>query len=428
MSPLPRCFLFALCWPAAVLAVVEIGHNTVTIDGSLRGTTVATQNYDQPLVWGRGNASDGQSDLALRLVISGQPSRLLKWNVHVVQRMTLNTTENATVGSSTLLGTSGTRIPYRAVDTRWKWGAADDVNAWAYLDRANIELTLRRADLAIGRQAITFGKAYFWNPLDVFLAFGSTQFDRDYKAGVDALRVDAPLGDLSGLTIVGVPVRVEEKGSQMEEQSFWYRSALLARLYGNRRAWDLALQGGKILGGYQLGGAVAGELGTVEVRGEGAWFASQDANAAAGLSPTLLIEDHFSIVAGVGRSFVGGDLQLQTEYFYNGAARGPRGDRLALVLAGRLQHLNRHLLGIVGTYRLHPLLSGSLAALWGASDGSWLVQPGLSYSAADEVELIAGAAIARGRRPRGKDLRAFRLRSEFGSYPNYYYLETKLYF
>ena len=166
----------------------------------------------------------------------------------------------------------------------------------------------------------------------------------------------------------------------------------------------------------------------MEIRGEGAWFASQDADAAAGISPFPVIEDHFSIVAGIGQSFVGGDLQLQTEYFYNGAARGPRDDRLELVAAGRLQHLNRHLLGIVGTYRLHPLLSGSLAALWGASDGSWLVQPGLSYSAADEVELIAGAAIAGGQRPRGKHLQEFRFRSEFGTYPTYYYLETKLYF
>ena len=40
----------------------------------------------------------------------------------------------------------------------------------------------------------------------MFLAFGSTQFDRDYKAGVDALRVDAPLGDFSGVTVVGTPM------------------------------------------------------------------------------------------------------------------------------------------------------------------------------------------------------------------------------
>ncbi len=423
-----RCFLLALFWPATAVALVELGQGALTLDGNLRATSIATQNYDQSFLWGDGDTADGQSDLAVRLVATGKPRATLKWNVHVVQRLTFNTAELPTTGSSTLLGRSGTQVPYRAIDTRWEWGKADDVNAWIYLDRANIELTLGHADVAFGRQAITFGKAYFWNPLDVFLAFGSTQFDRDYKAGVDALRVDAPIGDLSGLTIVGVPGRVEEQGPQTDEHSFWYRSALLARVYGNRRSWDLAVQGGKILGGYQLAGAVAGELGTVEVRGEGAWFVTQDASALSGLSTAAVVEDHLSIVAGFGRSFIGGELQLQAEYYYNGAARGPRLDRLALISAGRLQHLNRHLLGIVGSYRLHPLLSSSLAALWGASDGSWLLQPRLSYSVADEVELVAGSIVARGRRPRGSNVAELRFRSEFGTYPNFYYLETKLYF
>ena len=420
-------FLLALFWPAAAVALVELGQ-ALALDGNLRATSIATQNYDQSLLWGDANTADGQSDLALRLVASGKPRATLRWNVHVVQRLTFNTAELPTTGSSPLLGRSGTQVPYRTIDTRWEWGKADDVNAWLYLDRANIELTLGRADVAFGRQAITFGKAYFWNPLDVFLAFGSTQFDRDYKAGVDALRVDAPIGDLSGLTIVGVPGRVEEQGPQTDEQSFWYRSALLARVYGNRRAWDLAVQGGKILGGYQLGGALAGELGPVEMRGEGAWFVTQDASARSGLTTAPVVEDHFSIVAGVGRSFVGGDLQLQAEYFYNGAAQGLRRELFALISAGRLQHLNRHLLGIVGSYRLHPLLSSSLTALWGASDGSWLLQPGLFYSVADEVEMIAGAIVAGGRRPSGRSIETFGFRSEFGTYPNFYYLETKLHF
>ena len=421
-------FLLALFWPAAAVALVELGQGALTLDGNLRATSIATQNYDRSFLWGDGDTADGPSDLALRLVASGNPRATLKWNVHVVQRLTFNTAELPTTGSSTLLGRSGTQVPYRTIDTRWEWGKADDVNAWIYFDRANVELTLGGADVAFGRQAITFGKAYFWNPLDVFLAFGSTEFDRDYKAGVDALRVDAPIGDLSGLTIVGVPGRVEEQGSQTDEHRFWYRSALLARVYGNHRAWDLAVQGGKILGGYQLGGAVAGELETVEVRGEGAWFVTQDARARSGLSTAPVVEDHPSIVAGFGRSFIGGDLQLQAEYYYNGAARGPRVDRPALVAAGRLQHLNRHLLGIVGSYRLHPLLSSSLVALWGASDGSWLAQPGLAYSVADEVEMIAGAMVARGRRPGGSSIETFRFYSEFGTYPNSYYLETKLYF
>ncbi len=419
----------ALGWPAAAVAITELGDSWLTLDGNLRATTVATQNYDQDVVWGRDNGSDGQTDVALRLVATGRPRDLVRWEMHVVQRLTLITSPSAPAGSSTLFGASGSAIPYRTVDTRWEWGKGEDVNAWVYLDRANVKLGLAQADVIIGRQAITFGKVYFWNPLDVFLAFGATQFDRDYKAGVDALRVDVPVGDFSGATLIGVPGHVEaESPAHTADESLWYRSALMARVYSNLREWDVAAQGGKILGGHQIGGAVAGELGSVEVRGEAAWFAAQDEGLPTGVLPAPVIEDHLSAVAGTGCSLVGGDLQLQAEYYYNGAARGLRRERFALIAAGHLQHVNRHMVGSVATYQLHPLLFGSLAALWGLSDSSGLLQPGLVYSAADEVDVVAGAVVAWGLRPTGTTVDDFRFRSEFGTYPNFYYLETKVYF
>ena len=58
---------------------------------------------------------------------------------------------------------------------------------WAELYESK-EAAFRFAGLTIGRQAVSFGKAHFWNPLDVFLAFDPFQFDRDYKPGVDAQR------------------------------------------------------------------------------------------------------------------------------------------------------------------------------------------------------------------------------------------------
>ena len=174
----------------------------------------------------------------------------------------------------------------------------------------------------------------------------------------------------------------------------------MARAFGNARGWDAAAQGGKILGGYQLGGAVTGELGGLELRGEAAWFAAQDGTGAGG-SGGSEVGSHFSAVAGAGRGFAGGGLQLQAEYFYNGAARGDLKQRFVLVAEGRLRHAGRHLLGALASGRIHPLVSGSLAGLWGIGDGSWLAQPGLVWSAADEVEVVAGAVIARGRRPLG---------------------------
>ena len=416
----------AACFGAALSGLPAAGSAAADFDANLRTTSVAARNYHQPLLWGRENGADGRTDLALRLIASGRPGPRLRWEAHVVQNLALTTLASAAGDAVNLLGAGGAEDPYRLAGARWEWGDAGDVRASAHVDRAHLRIALERADITAGRQAITFGKAWFWNPLDIFLPFGSTQFDRDYKPGVDALRVDLPLGDFSGATLVAVPGRAQS-GAQPGGEDAWYRSALVARAYGNARGWDLAAQGGKILGGYQLGGAVTGELGDLQLRGEAAWFAAQDGTGA-GASGGSAVGDHLAAVAGVGRGFAVRDLQLQAEYFYNGAARGDLKERFVLVAEGRLRHVSRHLLGGLASGRIHPLVSGSLALLWGIGDGSWLAQPGLVWAAADEVEVVTGAVIARGRRPVGGTAEDLRFRSEFGTYPDFYYLETKLYF
>ena len=420
----------AACLGAALSALPAAGGPAdgllPALDANLRTTSVAAPNYGQPLLRGRDNGADFHTDLALRLIASGRPHPRLRWEAHAVQNLALTTFSSVEAGSANLLGAAGDEVPYRLAGARRDWGDGGGVRGSAHLDRAHLRIAFERADLTVGRQAITFGKAWFWNPLDVFLPFGSTQFDRDYKPGVDALRVDLPLGDLSGATLVGVPGRAPSGAAPAGGGDAWYRSALVARAFGNARGWDAAAQGGKILGGYQLGGAVTGELGGLELRGEAAWFAAQDGTGA-GVTGSE-IGSHLSAVAGAGRGFAARGLQLQAEYLYNGAARGDLRQRFALVAEGRLRHAGRHLLGALASGRIHPLVSGSLAGLWGIGDGSWLAQPGLVWSAADEVEVVGGAVIARGPRPLGETAEDLRFRSEFGTCPDFYYLETKLYF
>ena len=90
--------------------------------------------------------------------------------------------------------------------TDWLQRSSQAASLW--LDRPERpRCALPRADVTVGRQAITFGKAYFWNPLDEFLPFDARQIDRDYKAGVDAVRVDIPTSPFSGVNVVVAPGR-----------------------------------------------------------------------------------------------------------------------------------------------------------------------------------------------------------------------------
>jgi hypothetical protein len=423
-SPLLRVSaLAALLVTQPASALYEDDEGQLVVDGSYRNTTAVVDNYDSPLFQltappgGGPDRADGLSYSSLRLTAHGYPADWFSYELHAVQDVSLFTSA-AAVGGFAFSSPPDTR--YRLVSGGWSWAQGEDVEARLWIDRAWVRYQLPGFDLTLGRQAVTFGKAHFWSPLDVFLPFDSRQFDREYKRGVDAVRADVPLGDLSGVNVVATPGRVDQ--SRVYERS-WYGSALLGRAYTNVLDWDLALQGGKIYGGYQMGGALAGELGPIELRAEAAYFAALDESR-----EPLSLPNHWTGVFGLGRLF-DSSLNLQAEYLYNGA--GDDADLFAAlqrVMAGRAFQLSEHLVGALVSYDLLPILNGQLAAITSLSDGSGIIQPGLCYSIADESDVLAGALIAYGRRPGLTAALQPELRSEFGTYPNFYYVQYRFYF
>jgi hypothetical protein len=138
--------------------------------------------------------------------------------------------------------------------------------------------------------------------------------------------------------------------------------------------------------------------------------------------------DHLVAVVGAGKYF-DSSLNLQVEYLYNGA-----GDDANLLTAltrvetGRALQMSEHVIGALAAYDPFPLLTCALAGLVSASDGSVLVLPQLDYSVSDESTLTLGAMVAAGRRPVATSGPFPVLRSEFGTYPNFYFLQYRVYF
>ena len=403
-------------------ALWEDEEGALYLGGSFRTTAAVVRYYDSPLfgssATGQGNnRADGLSHSALRLSADGSPADWFSYELHGVQDASMATSSGASGGFGFSDATPSRYRLLRGSDT---WLREGDVDATFQLDRANLTYRLSLFDVTIGRQAITFGKAHFWNPLDVFLPFDSRQFDREYKRGVDALRADVPLGEMSGLTLVGAFGRRDD--ARIYDRT-WYGSALMGRAYTNLLDWDLAAQGGKIYGGYQAGGALTGVLGPIEVRAEAAYFFESDDR-----NEPVPVGDHATAVVGIGRLF-DSSLNLQAEYLYNGA--GDDDDLFIAfqrVLAGRALQMSEHVVGALVSYDLLPILNGSIAGIVSLSDGSGVIQPGLSYSVADESDVLAGALVAFGRRPRPTSLTNPGLRSEFGTYPDFYYVQYRFYF
>ena len=424
-------FLHILVCHTSSWAIVGDSEGAFGLDGSLRTIGAVTDNYDFEPFFEDNNTWFSQN--ILRLTAAGHPYDWLIYEVHGVQSLDLTSADEASSSTATFDLAPGTSR-YRALEAGWDWLAEGNTAAAFWFDRYNTKFTLSQADFTIGRQAITFGKAYFWNPLDVFLPFDPRQFDRDYKAGVDAARLDISLGDFSGVNLIGALGReIDSSGGFISDDrtldASWYGSSVLSRMFTNKWEWDWALQGGKIYGGYQLGGGTVGEIGPVEVRGEAAYYIVDGTRKLPASLGGDLVEDHLTAVVGLGHRF-DNSLNLEGEYLYNGA--GERGENLDIALArfasGNSLHMSRHLMGLMGSYEIYPILTGQLAWIFSFDDTSSQIQPGLSWSVSDEADLLAGASINIGEHPRGDSAIAPEIKSEFGTFPDVYYLELKVYF
>ncbi len=422
------CFFLGI--PSA-RSLVGDSDGAFGIDGSLRTIGALFLNYDFPAFFGD-ERTDGYLQALIRITGAGRPRDDLSYEVHLVQALTYFSSTGQGRGSGSI-NLAGDKLRYRALDEASAWWTDDDAQALLWLDRCNVKIALGAMDLTIGRQAVTFGKAHFWNPLDVYLPFDPNQFDRDYKPGVDALRADLPLGDFSGITLVGVLGReVDDAGSYVnEDRTFdasWYGSSILGRVFTNHGGWDLALQGGKIYGGYQVGGGLVGEIRGVEVRAEAVWFLAQDSPPFDPPSMGDLFEDHPAAVIGLGRRFEN-SLILEIEYLFNGGGESEDFNRAAVRLErGAIRHMGRHLAGLLASYELTPLVVGQLTALYALSDGSLSIQPSMTFSLSNNSELLAGAGLYFGRRPETLPTGMTHIRSEFGSYPHFFFAEFKVYF
>ena len=203
---------------------------------------------------------------------------------------------------------------------------------------------------------------------------------------------------------------------------------MLARLFTNVKEWDLAFQGGKIYGGYQLGGGLVGEIDVIAVRGEAAYFWADDSLPLPSPLEGDLIEDNFVGVLGLGHRFEN-TLSFEAEYLYNGA--GDDDDptsAFARFQSGATLHVGRHLAGLLVSYDLLPILVGQLAVIYSLSDSSFLLQPQLNLSLTDNADLLLGANINSGQRPEGDSIENIEIKSEFGTYPDLYFAEIKYYF
>ncbi len=289
---------------------------------------------------------------------------------------------------------------------------SDKTEARIVADWANVRFSWDMFDLTIGRQPINLATSYFFTPNDFFAPFSAQTYYRVYKSGVDAVRLETRLGDLTQLTVVGVLGYAPDPNAPSGWSDRFDRdqSSSIARLTTSRFGYELGLIGGRAYGYRVLGGSFSGELvKTVSLRVEGHYSFPKYDNEE--YVPEISVELEKKALA---------DLSLWATYFYHGSgADNPlKYDRIR---SG--QYLGRDYAALGVGYQSSPLLYWEILSMINLSDQSYLVTYNFTYSVSDETEFSGGMFI-----PAGKTYENPPAYSEFGVYPTSIYFEVRSYF
>jgi hypothetical protein len=304
--------------------------------------------------------------------------------------------------------------PFRVRPLVWRLTETPTA-VWRHeIDRANAHVRVRRADITIGRQAIGWGRGVLFTAVDLFAPFSPLEADREWRAGVDAVRTDVKLSERSSIDLVGA------FGSTLND------SAFAARVRGYAGNFDLEVVGGRRAQDLFAGTTTSAAVGDAELHAEVAVF-RVPADATDAVHPVWK-----AVIGGSYRIPIGSGLLAYTEYHYSGFGAARPEDIRALVstpsfverfIRGDLQILSRHAVGLTTSYEVSPEVAWSGQWLHNPGDHSGIVAPGLIYTFSDEMSLLATLYAPYGQPPEDGVLR-----SEYGAAPLSGLLQVRLYF
>ncbi|MDH5466073.1 MAG: hypothetical protein OEY25_01485 [Candidatus Aminicenantes bacterium] len=257
-----------------------------------------------------------------------------------------------------------------------------------FLDNAYIKLSFKYFDLTAGKQQISLGTGYVWNPTDVFNI--KELFDPTYEQpGHNAVRLDVPLGTAYTFTALFSP------------EDNWQNSAKLAQLKGRISHFDYAITAIEKVWLFHdytqfdpanmsflelpekrqlLGASTAGELLGLGVWAEYAynWMENSD--------------DFYELVVGTDYTF-NFQTYLMIEYYRNTLGKTDYMDYKLndwmRLMAMEQKAITRDQVYVSIQHPATDLLNVGLSAIYSISDKSTALVPTLSYSFSDNVEIFA---------------------------------------
>ncbi|MBI5815972.1 MAG: hypothetical protein HZB29_10250 [Nitrospinae bacterium] len=396
-------------WLAVMALVLSSGvsgafYKSESDDGNVEGRILFHQsvfissNPGLPFIYP--HSTDNGTDISARLMLEGTYREFLKLDFHAEQRL-VSTTVPQTAGAASY---GVMRSPALYLTERNDGGS----RAFLDVDRINLRATAGPVDVIAGRQPISMATCYYFTPNDFFAPFAASTFYRLYKPGVDAVRVEARLGDLTQFTAASA-LGYEKKPADPSgygDGVDWGESSYVARLTTSAAGLEIGALAGRAHGDVVTGGSFQGEIGKLGIRGEGHYVHPEDGAPGAA-----------KIAVQLERKYEN-SLTLRAEYYHNGAGATAAED----YQAGQY-YPARDYAAIGAGYEFTPLLTGEMVTVINLDDGSYAPYLYFLYSLADEMEMALGFSS-----PRGDPPSVTGAQSQYGGAPSTFTVEIRAYF
>ena len=260
----------------------------------------------------------------------------------------------------------------------------DEQTTWFHrFDRLALSYETGAFEFTAGRQAISWATTLFLTPADPFSPFDPSDPFREYRGGVDALRIRTFPGPFSELEFV-------LRGADTPDGA-----TVTALLRGQTSVgggvWSVGAWGGALHDEAAGAAFATGSLGSTAVRAEATIREHPDGGTALRVS------------AGADRFFrpADRDLYLIVEFQHDEFGASDPSGLLPAAMSlpyqrGEMQTLGENTVAVQASYQVYPLVSVALMVLANVDDFSELLSMSLAWSASQSASVSIGAFIGAG--------------------------------
>lgn len=241
------------------------------------------------------------------------------------------------------------------------------------LDRVNVDWSVDKWQVRVGRQRINWGQNLVWNPNDVFNAYSFFDFDYEERPGSDAVLVRYYTGSTSSFEFATAFARDFDD----------YKIAAMYRW--NRANYDYQILTGKVGTDYALGFGWSGQIKKAGFRGEITWLEPFE---------EFLSGETALVASASGDYTFENSLFVHSEVIYNSFPNSSNvtpGSGLNFLIESRspktltfteLSWFNE------ASYQISPLVKAGLYSIYNPTENSIFIGPNAELSISDNVYLL----------------------------------------